>query len=282
MLLSLALIALHVEEALSEAEISYGDNSKAGQFIKVNGIRLYYETYGSGPAMLLIHGNGGSIKVMCHQIEHFSKKYKVVVADSRGHGKSELGAGRLTYDQMAEDLNLFLDKLNLQSVYVLGWSDGGILGLLLAIRHPGKVSKLALMGASLRPDGAYNWALERAMQNIVHVESMISQGDQTMPWQAIKQRLLLMLEQPNISTSRLKAVQAPTLVMAGDRDIIIDSHTLEIFHALPKAKAHLCIFPGATHMLPFENPSLFNQTVDAFFQNPFRCPDSKEVIPRFY
>jgi pimeloyl-ACP methyl ester carboxylesterase len=280
MLLSFALIVLHAEETLAEADISYGDNSKAGQFIQVNGIRLYYETYGMGQAMLLVHGNGGSIAVMCHQIEHFSKEYKVMAVDTRGHGKSELGEGRLTYDQMAEDLNLFLDKLNLQSVYVVGWSDGGILGLLLAMRHPDKVGKLALMGASLRPDGLYNWALERVMQDLVRVESMISQGDQTKPWQAIRQHLLLLIEQPNIPTVRLKAVQAPTLVMAGDRDIIIDNHTLEVFHALPKA--NLCIFPGATHMFPYEHPLLFNQTVDAFFQNPFKCPDSKESISRFY
>jgi len=254
-------------------EMPYGDNSEGGQFIQVNGIRLYCETYGKGPPLLLIHGNGASINAMRYQIECFSRRYHVIAADSRGHGKSELGTGRLTYEQMAEDLNQLLERLNLKPVHIVGWSDGGILGLLLAMEHPEKVGRLALMGASLRPDGAYDWAPEGVTRDLAHVESMISEGDVSKPWQAIRQQLLLCIEQPNIPTFRLRAVQAPTLVMAGDRDIIRDTHTLEIFHALPNAQ--LCIFPGATHGIPRENPAQFNKTVDFFLENPFRCPDSK-------
>ena len=79
--------------------------------------------------MLQIHGNGESIASMGHQIQYFSNRYRVIAADSRGHGKSEMGSGRLTYEQMADDLNALLEKRGLKSVYVLGWSDGGILGL---------------------------------------------------------------------------------------------------------------------------------------------------------
>lgn len=257
-------------------ESPYGRNSEVGRFMEVNGIQLYYETYGDGPVMLQIHGNGSSISSMHYQIKYFSKKYKVMVADSRGHGKSGLGAGRLTYEQMAEDLNVLLDRLNLKSVYVLGWSDGGILGLLLAMNHPDKVGKLAIMGANLRPDGAYDYAPEAAIHDLQHMELMIKQGDQSEPWQRKKQQRLLCVEQPNIPTFRLKEVRCPTLVMAGDRDIITDEHTLEIFHSLPSAQR--CIFPGATHMVPYDNPSLFNQIVEAFFKNPFHCPDSKELF----
>jgi len=255
----------------------YGENSEVGRFVQVNGIRLYYETYGSGPPLLLIHGNGGSIEAMRHQIEYFSKEYHVVVADSRGHGKSGLGAEPLTYVQMAEDLNLLLERLNLQSVYVLGWSDGGILGLLLAMKHPEKARKLAIMGANLRADGSYQWLSYEEIQRLqARIDSKISQGDQSKPWRRIKQHTLLVVEQPNIPAFQLEAVRAPTLVMAGDKDVIRDDHTLEIFHALPNA--HLCIFPGATHMIPWEDPSAFNQTVESFFKTPFHRPDTKEVI----
>ena len=110
--------------------------------------------------MLLIHGNGDDIAALGYQIKFFSEKYHVIAADSRGHGKSEMGPGRLAYEQMAEDANALLEKLGLKRVYVLGWSDGGIIGLLLAMNLPDKVAKLAIMGANVNPRGAYDWAYD--------------------------------------------------------------------------------------------------------------------------
>ena len=91
--------------AAAELNVPYGSNVAAGTYASVNGIKLYYESYGSGQPMLQIHFNGGSISTLKHQIAYFSPHYKVIVADSRGHGKSEMGAGRLTLEQIADDLN---------------------------------------------------------------------------------------------------------------------------------------------------------------------------------
>ncbi len=115
---------------------------------------------------------------------------------------------------------------------------------------------------------------------MTNAEAMIASGDTSEPWPVYKQYFDLLARQPNIPFEKLKGVAAPTLVMAGDRDEIRDEHTLEIFHALPKA--HLCIFPGATHLIPWENPVLLNQTVDKFFREPFTRPDTKENswVPR--
>ena len=254
----------------------YGNNRGAGVIEDVNGIKLYVETYGKGPAMLQIHGNGESIASMGHQIRFFSDRYRVIAADSRGHGKSEMGSGRLTYEQMAEDLNGLLERRGLKSVYVLGWSDGGILGLLLAIHHPDKVSRLAVMGANLNPAGAYDWANDLVAAKDKQIARMIEKGDTSQPWARLKQYFDLLGKQPNISLAQLKTIMAPTLVMAGDRDVISDVHTLEIFHALPNA--HLTIFPGATHMIPWQNPELFNRTVETFFTRPFTKPDTRDIL----
>ncbi len=132
-------------------EIPYGNNPQTGHYASVNGIEMYYETYGSGDPLLVIHGNGQSIADMHFQIAHFSRDYKVIVSDSRAHGKSGRGEGTLTYMQMLEDYNALLGQLNITGADVFGWSDGGILALLLAIHHPDKVNKLAVMGANLRP-----------------------------------------------------------------------------------------------------------------------------------
>ena len=257
-------------------DVPYGHNPAAGKFAEINGIKLYYETYGSGRPMLQIHGNGDNIAGMGNQIKFFATHYRVIAADSRGQGKSAMGPGRLTYEQIAEDLNALLDQLGVKSADIFGRSDGGIVGLLLAIHHPDKVGKLAIMGANLRPDGAYDWAVDSvAKQNRV-VDDMIAKGDKTQPWALQKQLLDLLGQQPNIPVADLAKISAPVLVMAGDKDVIKAEHSLEIFQHL--AKAHLCIFPGSTHMIAWENPALLNQTMENFFNAPYTRPDTRDIF----
>lgn len=257
-------------------ETPYGENETVGRFAEVNGLRVYYEIYGEGPPMLQIHGNGSSIQGMGNQIEFFASRFQVIVADSRGHGKSNMGSGRLTYEQMAEDANALLEELDLREVYVLGWSDGGNVGLLLAMNHPDKVRKLAIMGANLNPRGAYDYAYEAMCLKEKQVDERIAQGDTSEPWAVQKQHIQLCTMQPNIPREKLKNVSAPTLVMAADKDVIRNEHTLDIFNSLPKAQ--LCIFPGATHMIPWEDPNRFNETVDRFFREPFSRPDTRDLF----
>ncbi|HVS98569.1 MAG TPA: alpha/beta hydrolase, partial [Puia sp.] len=133
-------------------QVQYGDNKAAGHYLATRGIRLYYETYGQGAPLLLLHINGGSINVFSNQIPYFSKHYRVIAVDSRAHGKSVDAGDSLTFEMMADDFNALLDSLHLDSCYVVGWSDGGISGLLLALRHPGKVKKLVVSGPNLWPD----------------------------------------------------------------------------------------------------------------------------------
>jgi pimeloyl-ACP methyl ester carboxylesterase len=276
LLLANATQAAELELGPPVLALPYGANAAAGAYASVHGIKLYYETYGAGQPMLQIHGNGLSISSMGHQIAFFSPHYRVIVADSRGHGKSEIGAGRLTYEQMAEDLNALLEKLKTKPVYVLGWSDGGIIGLLLAIRHPDKVGKLAIMGANLNPAGAYDWAFNWVVKEDKRAAAMIAKGDTSQPWPLIREHLDLLGKQPHIPVADLAKVQAPALVMAGDKDVIRDDHTLQIFHGIPRA--HLAIFPGATHMIPWQNHELFDQTVDRFFSQSFTRPDTKDLF----
>ena len=176
----------------------------------------------------------------------------------------------------AEDLNALLEKLKVKPVYVLGWSDGGIIGLLLAIRHPDKVGKLAIMGANLNPEGAYDWALRWAAQEDKRAAAMIAKGDTSQPWSVMRQHFNLLMKQPHIPVADLAKVKASTLVMAGDKDVIRDDHTLQIFHGIPQA--HLAIFPGATHMIPWQDHEILNHTVERFFNRPFTRPDTKDLF----
>jgi pimeloyl-ACP methyl ester carboxylesterase len=212
---------------------AYGRNPIAGSTFSFNGTRFYYETYGSGPPLLLIHGNGQSIAGFKEQIGPLSKGHQVIAMDSRGQGKSELGTAAFTYEQMAEDCNALLDHLKLDHVKVLGWSDGGIIGLLLAIHHPEKVGMLAAMAANIEPDGVYPWAVDGIARLRSRTTAELAHTDNPKPLQFQLQLLDLMGYQPHIPLADLNKIQAPTLVMAGDRDVIRDDHTLSIFHAIP-------------------------------------------------
>ena len=126
--------------------IVYGNNLSAGHYAIVNGISLYYETYGSGRPLILLHGNGGSIKAFSNQIPFFEKYYRVIAIDSRLQGKSGGSPDSISYDLMASDFCGLLDYLQIDSAFVLGWSDGGINGLIMAMNYPKKVKRAGCLG----------------------------------------------------------------------------------------------------------------------------------------
>lgn len=244
----------------------YGSNAKAGKYAELRGFRMYYEVYGKGKPLLLIHGNGGSIKDFKNQIPYFSKKYKVIVADSRAQGKSVDGMDSLSYEMMADDFNALLNKLGVDSCYVIGWSDGGINGLLLAKRNPEKVKKLAITGANLWPDTT---AIEPGlMQWIVSANDSLAKVPQIPVVKAQKKLLNLMVFNPHISTADLKMVKCPTLVIGGDNDVILPKHTMIIAEAIPKS--YLWILPNSGHSTLVVYKNMFNSVVGDFFKKPYR------------
>src|SRR5258706_6583637 len=133
-------------------KIDYGNNKAAGKYYNTRGINIYAEQYGNGRPLLLIHGNGGSIRSMASIIPYFSARYKVLAIDSRAHGKSTDSGDSLSFEMMADDNAALLDQMHIDSAYVIGWSDGGIVALELAMRHPAEVIKLSSTGANLWPD----------------------------------------------------------------------------------------------------------------------------------
>ena len=126
-------------------------NKAVGRTFIHDGVKLYYEVYGTGEPLLMVHGNGGSIADMSAQIAHFRQRYRVIAMDSRDHGRSGDSPDAITYEKMTDDLAALLDHLKTGPVNVLGWSDGGIEALLLGMRHPAKVKKIAAMAANLNP-----------------------------------------------------------------------------------------------------------------------------------
>ncbi len=255
------------EAAVSHSDtLHYGQNDLAGNYIRVNGIDLYYETYGQGEPLLMIHGNGGSINSFINQIPYFSKSYRVIAVDSRAQGRSLDLNDSLSFEMMADDFSTLLDSLGIDSCYVLGWSDGGINGLLLAIRHPEKVKKLAITGANLWPDST---AISAA-DYIGGLNYYNSLGEMPQTPDIIHTRKLVKLDtfEPHITREQLQLIKCPTLVIGGDHDIILPKHTLLIAESIPGA--YLWILPNSSHGTLIDYKDRFNQVVGEFFGNKLK------------
>ena len=246
---------------------TYGIDSTAGKFYNIRGFNMYCEVYGQGQPLLFIHGNGGSINNFLRQLPYFSKKYKVIIADSRAQGRSIDKGDSLTYEMMADDYAELLNQLSVDSAYVVGWSDGGINALLLALRHPEKVKKMAITGANLRPDSSTVfqeiWDMVRPAYTVLqHTKKKTDQ------MKAQFKLLRLLCDQPHIATTDLHKITIPALVIGGDHDVIKEEHTFEIYKNIPKA--YLWMLPNSGHSTPIVYADLFNQVVDDFFTQPYR------------
>ena len=186
--------------------------------------------------------------------------------DSRDHGRSGDSAEPISYEKMTEDLAALIDHLKTGPVDVVGWSDGGIEALLLGLRHPDKVKKIVSMAANLNP-GADAFdpeiaALIRSMMDIPEAAKKTPEGKRQL------KVVGMMMKEPNIPPALLGQVKAPTLVLASDHDLIRLEHILTIYKSLPNAE--LAIFPNRTHMVPYDDPEMFNKTVGQFLASPFR------------
>lgn len=266
-LISVAFCLLgRVAMAQTTQPILYGNNPAAGKFYDLHGFRMYTEVYGSGAPLLMIHGNNGSIEAFSHNIPALAKHFRVILADSRSQGKSLDPDHPLTFEMMADDFSDLLDAMHVDSANVIGWSDGGINALLLAIRHPEKVKKLVSTGANLWPDadafrpGVWDEGNSQFKANInKEPSSDIERNDRKL--------FLLDWQQPHISLAALHKIQCPALIVCGDHDLISISHTVLIYQNIPHA--NLWVVPNSGHATLIEHADEFNSKCEEFFSSAF-------------
>ncbi len=257
------------QSTISNAKNEIGNNPSAGKYITLNGAKHYYEVYGEGKPLLLIHGNSTPTRGWASQIEFFKKKYKVYSIDCRGRGKSELGGDSLTYMQQAKDIAEFIEKLELDSVNIVGKSDGGIIGILLGIYFPEHIKKIIAFGANMQPDttALYAESVKEIHDERIKADKMLAENNNSKNWLIEQQRYRMMEYQPHITADDLHKIKLPVLVMSTDRDLIKEEHTLFIYKNIPRA--NLCILPNEKHGIAKLNPDLFNDMVDKYLSEPF-------------
>ena len=221
-------------------------------------IQLHYIEQGFGQPLILLHGNGEDNSYFVHQIDHFSKEYRVIAIDTRGHGKSPRGDKPFTINQFADDLHNFMDKKRINKANILGFSDGGNISLTFALKYPQRVEKLILNGANLFPSGVkplYQWPIVIGY----HIAKLFSKKSEKANQNA--EMLGLMVNEPHIEPSELAKLTMPVLVIAGTKDMIKESHTKLIYKSLPNAQ--LSIISG-DHFVANKSPEAFNAAVKRF------------------
>lgn len=221
-------------------------------------IELFYTEHGAGRPFVLLHGNGESGAVFAKQIPAFSDRNRVIAVDTRGHGNTPRGRAPFTLSQFADDLKAFFDAHGLEKAHLLGFSDGGNIALIFALRYPERVDRLVLNGANLDPSGlkpvfripiACGYALSRLLPG----EKARRQTE----------LLDLMARQPHIKPEELRAVEARTLVLVGTRDMIRDRHSQSIADSIPASS--LVRIPG-DHFIAGNNPAAYNAAVLSFLE----------------
>lgn len=221
-------------------------------------ISLYYEEQGKGEPIFLLHGNGEDGTYFVNQLSYFSDKYRMIAVDTRGHGKSPRGTAPFTIGQFAMDLQKLMDRLQISGAVILGFSDGANIAMKFALKYPGRVKALILNGGNLNTKG-----VKRSIQIPIEIGYRFAKlfAGKSEEAKSHMEILGLMVNEPNIKPEELRAIQAPTLVIAGTKDMIKQPHTEMIAENIPNAK--LSVIPG-DHFIANKNPDEFNKEVEAF------------------
>jgi len=263
--------------AQDAAQIPYGNNPKAGHFFQVEDAKIYYEIYGSGDPLVLLHGGlYGYIDEFSEVIPELSRHYTVIAIALRGHGKSEIGTKPLSNALFAEDSAAVIRHVTNKPVNLVGFSVGAMASYLLTINHPDLVRRLVAVGGPIGGSEPSASAAGPSAESVAEFNKQLSPNfiarrDKIYPDRAAWDRLVvaMMKAEANgagVPEDKVKLIQCPTLIAAGDRDPVGAENFAQIYHLLPHAE--LAIVPGCGHVVFNCNPNLMIELVEHFLQQP--------------
>ncbi|WP_337268797.1 alpha/beta fold hydrolase [Oryzifoliimicrobium ureilyticus] len=236
----------------------------------VNGIKMYYAVYGTAPGtpILMIHGGLGYADIWANQVADLSKDHTVIVADSRGHGRSTRNSQPFGYDLMASDYLALLDTLGIKKVDLVGWSDGGIIGLDIAMHHPERLNKLFAQAANTKTEGVKADVMEnKTFKAYIDRSGEVYRKSSPTPGEYdafVEQISGMWASQPNWSDADLATIKTPTEIVLGDHDEAVDrGHTEYMASHIHGAK--LVILPDASHFAMLQDPAGYTAAIRAFF-----------------
>jgi pimeloyl-ACP methyl ester carboxylesterase len=259
-------VALHLARKIA------GRHGGTSHRLPLDDIEVYYEIYGDGDPILLLHGGTAFVETYFGQIPALAPSFKVIAPDLRAHGRTSDSPRPLTYGLMADDAVRLLDALGARRTHVVGWSDGGVIGLEMAMRYPERVGKLVLMSAPSKVEGMLPSTLEMVRELTPYSPFVLKQAlfyRMVAPdpghWPTFIEKIKTMwLAEPHYTLADLARVRAETLVMAGERDMIDPRHCQETARLIPRARYRE--IPEGTHSFHMEQPDLVNEEILAFLK----------------
>ncbi|TCU18415.1 alpha/beta fold hydrolase [Rhizobium sullae] len=238
--------------------------AKTSGMAQVNDIKMYYAEYGAGDPILFIHGGLGSADVWGHQVEDFAKDHRVIVADSRGHGRSTRSGQPFGYDLMTSDYVALLDYLRLDKVTLVGWSDGGIIGIDMAMKHPEKLTRVIAQAANVTTDGVKPDVMtNRIFNDYIKVAGEAYKKLSPTPNEYdafVNQISAMWMSEPAWTAADLGKIAVPVTLAIGDHDEAIKfEHTERMAKEIPGAK--LVILKDASHFAMLQDPEGYNAMI---------------------
>jgi pimeloyl-ACP methyl ester carboxylesterase len=261
-----------------------------GEYLQAGGLKTWYDSWGSGSPLVLLHGGFVTNATWEPLVPQLTNSFNVVAPERRGHGHTPDVEGPITYDLMARDTIAFLDAVVRQPADLVGWSDGGNVGMIVAAQRPDLVRKLVPISANFDDAGVVPGAADSMMSMTADspdVAYFRSQYEATSPdgpshWPVVFEKIKQMILSDTIlDHSGLGSITAPTLVVASDDDIISLEHTIELYRSIPDSQ--LLILPGTSHGLVMEKPDLLAGLITDFLLNdpaPTMMPIRRAVSPQ--
>lgn len=268
--LLLAIVPVRAEELWKTlpAPLSLPPPTESGE-APVNGIQIYYAVWGDGSPLILLHGGLANTEYFGGQVAELAKQYKVIAMDSRGHGRSSRDAQSYSYALMAKDVIALMDHLKIDKASIVGWSDGGIIGLDIAMNYPDRLDRLFAFGANtnvagLKPNIDKDPIFAKYIENAGKDYERLSKTPKEFN-DFVTQISQMWATQPDYKPDQLAKIKAPVAIADGEHDEAIkQEHNAEMAKAIPGAQ--LVILPGLSHFAMLQDPAAFNQAVLEFLK----------------
>lgn len=248
-------------------------SSGDGEHVEVNGVRIYVERHGSGQDVVLLHGAMGFMEWFFNQIPDLVREFRLIGLDTRAQGRSSGGDGPLSYELFASDVAAVLDHLNIRAASFVGWSDGAIIAMQLAMVRPDLVGKMVLIGANFHPDGLFDdmkkFLAERTVETLDTPSRKFYRKLSPHPHllgEVLGKMTRMLLTEPRYETHDLARISCPTLVLNGENEnAILPEHAQALVQAIPGAR--FLAVPDADHLAPMQKPRFVNEAIKSFLSS---------------